>query len=131
MLMRAMPPTKAQVILQAGGLHRRETDRYDHADSPDRRSTEVLLEVLADDDARVVAAAVGALGGKKDDRVTEAVQKLVKEGTVSGGMIPKIQCALEALQRGVKRVHIIDGRKPHAVLLELLTDKGIGTEVRL
>ncbi|MGD8758605.1 MAG: acetylglutamate kinase, partial [Deltaproteobacteria bacterium] len=39
--------------------------------------------------------------------------------------------ALEALQRGVKRVHIIDGRKPHAVLLELFTDKGIGTEVRL
>jgi acetylglutamate kinase len=61
----------------------------------------------------------------------EAVQNLVKEGTVSGGMIPKIQCALEALQRGVKRVHIIDGRKPHAVLLELFTDKGIGTEVRL
>lgn len=61
----------------------------------------------------------------------EAVQNLVKEETVSGGMIPKIQCALEALQRGVKRVHIIDGRKPHTVLLELFTDKGIGTEVRL
>lgn len=60
----------------------------------------------------------------------KAVQKLLEEGIVSGGMIPKIQCALEALQRGVKRVHIIDGRKPHAVLLELLTDKGIGTEVR-
>jgi len=60
----------------------------------------------------------------------KAVQKLVEEGTISGGMIPKIQCALEALQRGVKRVHIIDGRKPHAVLLELFTDKGIGTEVR-
>jgi acetylglutamate kinase len=61
----------------------------------------------------------------------KAVQKLLEEGTVSGGMIPKIQCALEALQRGVKRVHIIDGRKRHAVLLELFTDKGIGTEVRL
>jgi acetylglutamate kinase len=61
----------------------------------------------------------------------EAAQKLLEEGIVSGGMIPKIHCALEALQRGVKRVHIIDGRKAHAVLLELFTDKGIGTEVRV
>ncbi|MBE9582098.1 MAG: acetylglutamate kinase [Proteobacteria bacterium] len=59
----------------------------------------------------------------------EAVQKLLKNGVVSGGMIPKIQCALEAVAKGVKRVHIIDGRNPHAVLLELFTDKGIGTEI--
>ncbi|RLB81379.1 MAG: acetylglutamate kinase [Deltaproteobacteria bacterium] len=59
-----------------------------------------------------------------------AMKKMLEEGTISGGMIPKIECAIEALQRGVGRVHIIDGRKPHAVLLELFTDKGIGTEVR-
>jgi acetylglutamate kinase len=59
----------------------------------------------------------------------EAVNKMIGEGTISGGMIPKIQCSLEALQKGVKRVHIIDGRKTHAVLLELFTDKGIGTEI--
>ena len=59
----------------------------------------------------------------------EAVKKMLGEGTISGGMIPKILCSLEALQNGVKRVHIIDGRKTHAVLLELFTDKGIGTEV--
>ncbi len=59
----------------------------------------------------------------------EAVKKMLGEGAISGGMIPKIQCSLEALQNGVKRVHIIDGRKTHAVLLELFTDKGIGTEV--
>ena len=58
------------------------------------------------------------------------VQKMLADGTISGGMIPKIQCSLEALENGVKRVHIIDGRKPHAVLLELFTDSGIGTEVR-
>ncbi|NVM57793.1 MAG: acetylglutamate kinase [Desulfobacterales bacterium] len=58
-----------------------------------------------------------------------AMQKMLEEGTVSGGMFPKIQCTLEALEQGVKRVHIIDGRKPHAVLLELFTDSGIGTEV--
>jgi acetylglutamate kinase len=60
----------------------------------------------------------------------KGIQKLLEEGTISGGMIPKIQCALEAIQRGVRRAHIIDGRKPHAVLLELFTDSGIGTEVK-
>ena len=59
----------------------------------------------------------------------QSAQKLLKEGTISRGMIPKIECTLEAVGKGVKRVHIIDGRNPHAVLLELFTDKGIGTEV--
>jgi acetylglutamate kinase len=59
----------------------------------------------------------------------DAVDEMLDDGTISGGMIPKIRCAMEALQRGVERVHIIDGRKSHAVLLELFTDKGIGTEI--
>jgi acetylglutamate kinase len=59
----------------------------------------------------------------------EGIRAMLKEGTISGGMIPKIQCTVEAVQHGVERVHIIDGRKPHAVLLELFTDKGIGTEI--
>lgn len=59
----------------------------------------------------------------------KAMKKMLEDGTISGGMIPKIQCSLEALQNGVQRVHIIDGRKSHAVLLELFTDKGIGTEI--
>jgi acetylglutamate kinase len=59
----------------------------------------------------------------------ETVQAMLSDGTISGGMIPKIQCAMEAIQHGVDMAHIIDGRKPHAVLLELLTDKGIGTEI--
>lgn len=58
-----------------------------------------------------------------------AVREMLDDGTISGGMVPKIQCSLQAIQNGVKRVHIIDGRKAHAVLLELFTDKGIGTEV--
>ncbi len=57
------------------------------------------------------------------------VEKMLHDGVVSGGMIPKIQCALEAIQKGVGRVHIIDGRKPHAVILELFTDRGIGTVI--
>ena len=58
-----------------------------------------------------------------------AAKMLIDEKTVSGGMIPKLQCALEAVSKGVDKVHIVDGRNPHAVLLELFTDKGIGTEV--
>ncbi|MEQ3634862.1 acetylglutamate kinase [Alcanivorax sp.] len=58
---------------------------------------------------------------------TERVNSLIKDGTIFGGMLPKIGCALEAVQNGVHTAHIIDGRVSHAVLLEILTDKGIGT----
>lgn len=57
----------------------------------------------------------------------EQVGQLIADGTIYGGMLPKIQCALSAVQNGVNKAHIIDGRVPHAVLLELLTDRGIGT----
>jgi acetylglutamate kinase len=59
----------------------------------------------------------------------DVIQAMLKDGTISGGMIPKMQCAMEAVQHDVERVHIIDGRTPHAVLLELFTDKGVGTEI--
>jgi acetylglutamate kinase len=59
----------------------------------------------------------------------ENINQMVEEKTISGGMIPKIECALEALKNGVEKVHIINGKKRHALLLELFTDKGIGTEV--
>ncbi len=55
------------------------------------------------------------------------VQKLLDTGVITGGMIPKVQCCLDAIDSGVKRTHIIDGRVPHALLLEILTDKGVGT----
>lgn len=57
----------------------------------------------------------------------QEVESLIVDGTIYGGMIPKVRCALDALQGGVKSVHIIDGRVEHAVLLELFTDSGIGT----
>lgn len=50
-------------------------------------------------------------------------------GTITGGMIPKVECGLTALGKGVRKVHIIDGRVPHSVLLEIFTDAGIGTEI--
>jgi acetylglutamate kinase len=57
----------------------------------------------------------------------ERVQELIADGTIFGGMLPKIDCALSAVQNGVASSHIIDGRVAHAVLLEILTDRGIGT----
>ncbi len=54
---------------------------------------------------------------------------LIDDGTVSGGMIPKIRSAVDALNAGVRKVHFVDGRLPHALLLEIFTDGGIGTEV--
>ncbi len=58
------------------------------------------------------------------------VEELIDDGTIYGGMLPKIRCALEAVNAGVGSAHIIDGRVEHAVLLELFTDQGIGTLIR-
>ena len=61
---------------------------------------------------------------------TQRVDELIADGTIHGGMLPKIACALDAVKSGVNTVHIIDGRVPHAVLVELFTDEGIGTLIR-
>ncbi|GBG67190.1 hypothetical protein CBR_g84854 [Chara braunii] len=59
----------------------------------------------------------------------EGARDLMAEGVVSGGMIPKVECCIRALTKGVKKAHIIDGRAPHSLLLELLTDQGAGTMI--
>ncbi len=53
--------------------------------------------------------------------------ELIREGIISGGMIPKVDCCIDAIRRGVKKVFILDGRVPHSILIETLTDAGIGT----
>jgi acetylglutamate kinase len=58
---------------------------------------------------------------------TAQVDSLIADGTIYGGMLPKIQCALDAVKGGVNSAHIIDGRVPHATMLEIFTDQGIGT----
>jgi acetylglutamate kinase len=58
---------------------------------------------------------------------TKEVDRLIADGTIHGGMLPKIGCALSAVKAGVKRVHIIDGRVEHSCLLEIFTDEGVGT----
>lgn len=57
------------------------------------------------------------------------VKKLIKDGAISGGMIPKAQACLEAVEAGVGKTHIVDGRIPHCLLLEIFTKEGIGTEI--
>jgi len=58
------------------------------------------------------------------------VPVLINNGAITGGMIPKVTCCVDALQDGVRKAHIIDGRVEHAILLEIFTDVGIGTEIR-
>jgi acetylglutamate kinase len=70
--------------------------------------------------------------GRLIGQLTEPeIQKLVAEGTIQGGMIPKVECCLEALRGGVARAHIVDGRVLHAILLEIFTDRGVGTLLTL
>jgi acetylglutamate kinase len=102
------------------------------------------LNVNADTAAGALAAAMKAekfllmtdttgvcdADGKLIDSLTEqGSARLREQGVISGGMIPKVECALEALAGGVQKCHIIDGRVQHAILLEIFTDRGIGTQI--
>ena len=64
------------------------------------------------------------------DLTSREVDALFADGTISGGMMPKISGALDAAKSGVNSVHVIDGRVPHALLLEILTDQAFGTMIR-
>jgi acetylglutamate kinase len=59
----------------------------------------------------------------------EVAERLLREKVIKGGMIPKVNCCLDALREGVRKTHIIDGRMKHAILLEIFTDEGIGTQI--
>ncbi len=102
----------------------------------------ITHNVNADEAAGAIAAALAAeklilltdVEGVRDARgelipqvSIEEVRKHIEEGTIRGGMIPKVECCIEALERGVQNTHIVDGRVLHAVLLEMFTDGGVGT----
>ncbi len=111
----------------------------------DKQGNLIAYNINADIAASHIAAAIGAeklllmtdvrgLLRDKDDEEslisvvhTSEVPVLKAEGVISGGMIPKIDCCVEAVRRGVKRTHIIDGRIPHSILIEMLSKDGIGT----
>lgn len=106
-----------------------------------------VYNVNADTAAAYIAGALGAeclismtdIAGilrNKEDAATlipcidvKEAETLFVDGTISGGMIPKVQCCLEAIEKGVKKVFIMDGRVPHSLLIEMLTDEGAGTMV--
>ena len=70
------------------------------------------------------------IGGRLISTMTKnEVEKYIALGEITGGMVPKVKCCLEAVDNGVAKTHIIDGRVEHAVLLEIFTDAGIGTEI--
>lgn len=92
-----------------------------------------LAEVLNAEKLMLLTNTAGLLD--KDEKLltglsTAKVDELIAEGTIHGGMLPKIKCALDAVQSGVNTAHIIDGRVQHAVLLEIFTDEGVGTLIK-
>ncbi|MBA1444429.1 MAG: acetylglutamate kinase [Gammaproteobacteria bacterium] len=92
-----------------------------------------MAEVLQAEKLILLTNITGLLdkdGGLLTGLNAERVDELIADGTIHGGMLPKIGCALEAVKTGVNSAHIIDGRVEHAVLLELFTDEGVGTLIR-
>ncbi len=92
-----------------------------------------LAEVLKAEKLVLLTNTPGVLdkdGNLLSGLTPKSIDQLVAEGTLSGGMLPKIDSALEAARSGVKSVHIIDGRVEHALLLEILTDEGVGTLIK-
>jgi len=89
-----------------------------------------LAQVLRAEKLIMLTNTPGVLGAKGNiltGLAASKVKRLIRDGTIHGGMLPKINSALDAVAGGVKSCHIIDGRLQHAVLLEVFTDKGVGT----
>lgn len=91
-----------------------------------------LAEVLKAEKLMLLTNTAGVLdkhGNVVTGLVADEVNALIDDGTISGGMLPKVGCALSAVNAGVNSAHIVDGRVPHSVLLEIFTDQGIGTQI--
>ena len=91
-----------------------------------------LAEVLKAEKLMLLTNTAGVLnkeGQVVTGLVADEVQALIADGTISGGMLPKVGCALSAVNAGVNSAHIVDGRVPHSVLLEIFTDQGVGTQI--
>jgi acetylglutamate kinase len=76
-----------------------------------------------------VAGVLDARGERISTMSETEAEDAISAGVISGGMIPKVECGLMALRNGVQKVHVLDGRIPHSVLLEIFTDAGVGTEI--
>ena len=95
-----------------------------------------LAEALGAEKLILLTDVRGLLRDPKDEETlihvlhTYDVPALIAQGVISGGMIPKMECSVAAIHGGVERVHILDGRIPHSILIELLSDRGIGTMLK-
>ncbi len=125
-------------------LHLLEKDRFIPVIAPvgyhkdDNQSYNINADLVAAAIAKALGASklllltdvVGVLDGNKQlaPQVSHAqAREWMESGVISGGMIPKVNCCLDAVDHGVAKAHIIDGRVPHALLLEIFTDEGVGT----
>ena len=91
-----------------------------------------LAEVIKAEKLMLLTNTAGVLDGQGQvvtGLVADEVSALIDDGTISGGMLPKVGCALSAVNAGVNSAHIVDGRVPHSVLLEIFTDQGVGTQI--
>lgn len=111
------------------------------------RGADSMLNINADTAAGALSAAIGAeklilltdvlgiMTDPNDDSTLltnlnlSEIPALIKSGIISKGMIPKVECCVEAVRRGVNSAHILDGRMPHSILVEMLTDSGVGTMI--
>jgi acetylglutamate kinase len=116
-------PVVAPIGIDAGG------DTYNvNADT----AAGAIAEALGAEKLILLTDVEGVLdaGNRLIHQMTESeVRRAIAAGTVKGGMIPKLECAVHAMERGVTAAHIIDGRLPHALLLEIFTDGGVGTKL--
>lgn len=130
--------------INAGVLMHLERDRYIPVIAPvgydkdEGESYNINADLVAAAIAKSLGAAklilltdvAGVLDGSGDLRSQlnqDEAAAWIADGTIAGGMIPKVQCCLDAVSHGVAKAHIIDGRIPHAILLEIFTDAGVGT----
>jgi len=128
-------------------LHMLEKDRFIPVIAPvgyhkdERQSYNINADLVAGAIAQAIGAAKlilltdvpGLLDGNGDLQSTATVKQVqdwLASGVINGGMIPKVNCCLNAIEHGVAKAHIIDGRIPHSLLLEILTDEGVGTAFR-
>ncbi len=92
-----------------------------------------IAEVIGAEKLMLLTNTAGVLDGEGKlltGLQPKQVDQLIADGTISGGMLPKVRCALEAVKAGVRAAHIVDGRVEHAVMLELFTDEGVGTLIK-
>ena len=130
LIKKAVRPRSVPVISSVGI----GSDNQHYNVNADGAASEIAVSVKAV--KLVLLTDVKGIMRKKDDASTlistltmDQTEKFIDEDVIHGGMIPKVKACTNALKAGVPKTHIIDGRIPHSLLLEIFTDKGIGTEI--